>query len=99
VGTDFRTDAMSQDRLHLDLPPIQQSPITLAQTRTPGWETPWTPRQPGVTWDVDVGDHGEEEDDGEKLSRWQRRKKRIRVYMLTNPYVPLVSIRFCASFA
>lgn len=89
IGTDFRSEAMSEDRLHLDLPPPPQSPITLAQTRTPGWETPWTPRGPGVTWDVDVGDN-EEEDDGEKVSKWQKRKKRIRVYMLTNTYVPLV---------
>ncbi|EKM61197.1 uncharacterized protein PHACADRAFT_204361 [Phanerochaete carnosa HHB-10118-sp] len=99
IGTDFRSEAMSEDRLHLDLPPPPQSPITLAQTRTPGWETPWTPRAPGVTWDVGVGDS--EENGGEKLSKWQGRKKRIRVYMLTNTYVPLlfrlVNIAFTTS--
>lgn len=92
IGTDFRSEAMSEDRLHLDLPPQPQSPITLAQTRTPGWETPWTPRAAGVTWDIEVGDNSQE-DDGEKLSKWQARKKRIRVYMLTNTYVPLVGSR------
>ena len=81
----------AHDRLHIDLPPIQQSPITLAQTRTPGWETPWTPRAPGVSWSVDIEESDSHENDGEKLSKWQRRKKRIRVYMLTNTYVPLVS--------
>lgn len=100
IGTDFRPEAVSEDRLHLDLPPAPQSPITLAQTRTPGWETPWTPRAPGVTWDIDVGDN-EQEDEGEKLSKWQKRKKRIRVYMLTNTYVPLlfrlVNISFTTS--
>lgn len=35
--------------------------------------------------------HGEiREEDSEKLSLWARRKKKIRVYMLTNTYVPLV---------
>ena len=83
------------DGLHLDLPPNHiQSPNTVAQTRTPGWETPWSPRLPEHTanWDVDLEDVLEERDDNEKLSRWVRRKKRIRVYMLTNTYVPLVSI-------
>lgn len=92
VGTDFRSAAISQDRLRLDLPP-QQSPITLAQTRTPGWETPWTPRAPGVSWNVDIDESDGRDEDREKLSRWQTRKKRIRVYMLTNTYVPLVRFR------
>lgn len=87
--------ARAADGLHLDLPPqIVQSPNTLSQTRTPGWETPWSPRLPERTanWDGDFEIELEDRDDNEKLSRWQRRKKRIRVYMLTNTYVPLVSI-------
>ncbi|KIP12458.1 hypothetical protein PHLGIDRAFT_97789 [Phlebiopsis gigantea 11061_1 CR5-6] len=99
-GGDFRPRAHDR-RLHIDLPPIHQAPITLAQTRTPGWETPWTPRAPGVSWSVDIEESDSHEHDGEKLSKWQRRKKRIRVYMLTNTYVPLlfrfVNITFTAS--
>ena len=90
--TEFRhAVGVGRDRvMRLELPPIQQSPMTLSQTRTPGWETPWTPRAPGVSWNVDLDGSDSHEDDGEKLSKWQRRKKRIRVYMLTNTYVPLV---------
>ncbi len=84
-----------QDQFHLDLPPPPSSPTTLAQTRTPGWETPWTPRVPGAAWNT-VTANEEHEDENEKLSRWQRRKKRIRVYMLTNTYVPLVCQHFTA---
>ena len=80
------------NRLHLDLPLPTHSPQTLAQAKTPGWDTPWSPRAPGrptASWDTtDVSDH----DSDEKNSRWQLRKKRVRVYMLTNVYVPLVGV-------
>ncbi|KAI0814842.1 hypothetical protein BC629DRAFT_1588535 [Irpex lacteus] len=89
------------DRLHLDLPPPVHAPQTLAQAKTPGWDIPWSPRIPGRTnasWDTtDLSDH----ETDEKKSRWQRRKKRARVYLLTNVYVPLlfrvVNIMFTTS--
>lgn len=90
MDSDFRPEAV--DRLHLDLP-APHSPTTLAQTKTPGWDLPWSPRAPGQangSWNGIL--ENEQENEDEKMSLWQRRKKRIRVYMLTNTYVPLVSV-------
>ncbi|KAI0348441.1 hypothetical protein BDW22DRAFT_1404340 [Trametopsis cervina] len=95
VGTDLR-----MPKLHLDLQEMH-SPQTVAQTKTPGWDVPWSPRAPGqptVSWDTSAGS---DEDSNEKSGVWQTRKKRIRVYMLTNVYVPLlfrvVNIMFTTS--
>lgn len=87
--------AVPPRNMHLDLPPpMTPSPITLAQTRTPGWDIPWSPRAPGeeaISWDQEAEELTDSrDDDTEKGGRWQRRKKRARVYMLTNAYVPLV---------
>lgn len=84
-GEEFRPPG----RLHLELPLPTHSPQTLAQTKTPGWDIPWSPRIPGQvssSWDTTVHDSDHEKD--ERENRW---KKRARVYMLTNVYVPLVS--------
>ncbi|KAI0094999.1 hypothetical protein BDY19DRAFT_982307 [Irpex rosettiformis] len=94
-------ESTSPNRLHLDLPLPTHSPQTLAQAKTPGWDVPWSPRVPGrptASWDTtDVSDLGSDD----KTSRWQLRKKRVRIYMLTNVYVPLlfrvVNIMFTTS--
>lgn len=89
-----------QSRFHLDLPRPDFT-MTLAQNMTPGWDSPWSPRPPAdlvariTTNGTAPSDllHGDPRDeDSEKLSIWARRKKKIRVYMLTNTYVPLVSL-------
>lgn len=82
---------------HLELPP--PDPITLAQNKTPGWDSPWTPRPPAalvaritgnMNGDARTQDGSESGSDDKNLSRHARRRKRIRMYILTNPYVPLV---------
>jgi len=97
IESDFRPP----EQLHLELPQPPHSPTTVAQTKTPGWDIPWSPRVPGqppVAWDT-MADSDRES--VEKSGLWQRRKKRIRVYMLTNTYVPLlfrvVNIMFTSS--
>ncbi|KAJ3477546.1 hypothetical protein NLI96_g10395 [Meripilus lineatus] len=92
--------ALPQSRFHLDLPHSDLT-MTIAQNMTPGWDSPWSPRPPADlvarittngTAPSDLMMHGEiREEDSEKLSLWARRKKKIRVYMLTNTYVPLDS--------
>ncbi|OSX67400.1 hypothetical protein POSPLADRAFT_1030457 [Postia placenta MAD-698-R-SB12] len=86
------------DPLHVDIPP-HSKPHTLAQNVTPGWDTPWTARPPDFS---SRGQRSRDElvespsptgvhhDDNEKLNSWARRRKRIRAYMIYNPYVPLL---------
>ncbi|THH20839.1 hypothetical protein EW146_g591 [Bondarzewia mesenterica] len=84
--------------LHLSMPTPPVAPSTLAQSRTPGWDTPWAPRPqeaPGRGWYERLGKihHAEARDDhdqGDNLSPWARRKKRARAYLLSNAYVPLL---------
>ena len=83
--------------LHVDLPPPPTSPFTLSHNATPGWDTPWSSRAPrtvglGVHPYHRTDDHPDQDvqDDEEKLSTWQARRKRFRVYILYNAYVPLV---------
>ncbi|KAI0788609.1 hypothetical protein C8Q75DRAFT_734297 [Abortiporus biennis] len=92
-------DTEAHDRgFHLDLPP--PDPLTISQNQTPGWDSPWAPRAPAelvarITGNAANGDAGHNvetssEENDEKLSRWARRRKRFRVYILTNTYVPLI---------
>lgn len=102
--------------LHLPLP--TPAPFTLAQTRTPGWDTPWSGGSSGPggrssrsNTNVFVGQgsnlgvrdyaqlngHGHDNgasdtspDGGRNRSKWYRRRKRIRAFVLNNSYVPLV---------
>lgn len=78
------------------LPP-PQAPFTLSQTQTPGWETPWSARVPdgnGVEHSTSygLGEQGPEDDvDSNKhLTPWKRKKKRFRLFVLSNTYVPLL---------
>ncbi|KAI0778517.1 hypothetical protein BD413DRAFT_465477 [Trametes elegans] len=85
-----------RSRLRIDMPPTASGPFTLAHNRTPGWDTPWTSSHPSGMDDhhdpqsFDVGSHHDEE----KLTPWQRRRKRFRAYMMYNIYVPLL-FRLC----
>lgn len=78
--------------LTIDLPPPPSAPFTMAQSRTPGWDSPWTARaaRPGPSQSQELFGHHADED--EKLNNtWSKRKKRLRAFVLTNTYVPLVS--------
>ena len=79
----------NRSRLRIDMPPPDIS-FTLAQNATPGWETPWTSAHPNGSGRIgssrDDGSHHDEE----KLTPWQKRRKRFRAYMMYNLYVPLV---------
>ena len=87
--------ATPRNRLHIDMPPTS-GPFTLAHNRTPGWDTPWTSSHPGGMEDTHepyTNESGSHHDD-EKLTPWQRRRKRLRAYMMYNLYVPLVRSTF-----
>ena len=85
----------------LSIPMPAQLPIsyTLAHTNTPGWDTPWTarPNAQGPNRHNRLDSYGFEEDQQSTSSprisgsKWTRRKKRIRSFILVNTYVPLVS--------
>ena len=80
----------NRSRLRIDMPPTS-APFTLAQNRTPGWDTPWTSAHPGDSRDrmSSFREQGSQHDE-EKQTTWQRRRKRLRAYMMYNLYVPLV---------
>lgn len=87
--------------------PSTSMPFTLAHARTPGWDTPWSPRTAGDKIEPmfpevesvghgDVGDtSGAMKEGNEALSGitlWQRRRKRLRLFFLNNNYVPVVCL-------
>ncbi|KAG6842565.1 hypothetical protein C0991_000091 [Blastosporella zonata] len=97
-----------------DLPTAAPTPspaqYTLAHTSTPGWDDPWSPRtavQGPVRNNLDREssydlEPVEESADSDKSgNKWRRRKKRFRVFILSNIYVPLlfrmINITFTAS--
>lgn len=73
--------------LTIDLPPPPSAPFTMAHSKTPGWDTPWTARRDDPTQAQEF--FGADKD--EALSCWSVRRKRLRMFILTNNYVPLVS--------
>jgi hypothetical protein len=76
--------------LTIDLPPPPTASFTLAQSRTPGWDSPWTARAARNDHSQAQDLFGYDEDEDEKLTRWSARKKRLRRFVLTNTYVPLL---------
>lgn len=86
--------------LHADLPRSPSRPFTLPHTQTPGWDTPWSARLPtsitrpngnGNAYNQsETEEHQSKEED--KQTPWQQRKKMLRGFLLTNSYVPLVSV-------
>ncbi|KAI0715263.1 hypothetical protein C8Q76DRAFT_451039 [Earliella scabrosa] len=85
---------VNRSRLRIDMPATNTS-FTLAQNRTPGWETPWTSAHPNGSAERmgSIPEQGSQHDE-EKLTPWQRRRKRIRAYIMYNLYVPLL-FRLC----
>lgn len=93
-------DVIPADPLHVDIPPPPTTPYTIAQNTTPGWDSPWSARPLGdnpratnrsaerVQQLTPVDEHTSEKI--KSASTWARRRKRVRAYMLYNPYVPLV---------
>lgn len=86
--------------LRISLPPPTQHPFTISHNRTPGWDSPWTPRVPHSLYrppshpllgDGAFGRKDTDDDDHEHGSIWRKRKRRFRAFILSNPYVPLVS--------
>lgn len=73
--------------LKIDLPSPLSAPYTMAQSRTPGWDSPWTARPPRNR-DEDILARDASDPDGRTGSK----KKKLRTFILTNPYVPLVRV-------
>ncbi|GJJ09649.1 hypothetical protein Clacol_003873 [Clathrus columnatus] len=86
-------------RLQLPLPP--DPPFTVSHTKTPGWDSPWTPRVPTsvLTRQGDLESNPTEvrtdasrtKENLENNSSQKPLRKRIRGYFLHNNSVPLVS--------
>lgn len=92
-----------ENRLQIALPPPPAAPNTIAQSRTPGWDVPWTPRADGVSDYLSHGqyepldaDHSTVREAGLRESStktkpgWAGMRQRARRYLLSNVYVPLV---------
>lgn len=90
--------------LRIVLPTTPVTPHTLpARGRTPGWDSPWSAR-PLPNLDIyeqlqNGGSNEEQPVDDSKERWWPRTRKGARVYLLTNPYVPLVKHPLLADFA
>lgn len=91
---------------HIPLP-ATPAPITISQNRTPGWDTPWSDRARQSLDDsgshgsnlasrqdsfANANGAADEPPNGRKRSKWYRRRKRLRMFILYNAYVPLVSL-------
>jgi hypothetical protein len=95
--SEFRGRALT---INLPSQPTPGAMFTMHQARTPGWQTPWTPRNANPTmqgeyWNVEMA-NGDMPDasQSDELARdgnpWVRRRKRVRAFFLNNVYVPLV---------
>lgn len=74
--------------LTIDLPPPPSAPFTMAQSQTPGWNSPWTPRVPNLPMSQEEEMFGSSDEGDKTMSR----KKKLRSFILTNNFVPLVSL-------
>jgi len=85
--------------LSIDMPPHET--FTVAQNPTPGWDSPWTARPTAQgpfrdherenSYGLDAPVHDDSSDTSGKKDSWATRKKRLRIFLLNNAYVPLVS--------
>ncbi|KAF5377453.1 hypothetical protein D9615_005304 [Tricholomella constricta] len=86
--------------MSIALPTPPAAPYTLAHNVTPGWDSPWSPRMaaqgPVHNHDRNSSYGLNQVDDDESIrslnttSIWCRRKQRLRAFILTNTYVPLL---------
>lgn len=84
--------------LAIPLPTPAAAPFTLSHTATPGWDAPWTARTaaqgprgghfPATDEEQEESAHHSSKD----ATVWRSRKKRLRVFILNNIYVPLVRL-------
>jgi hypothetical protein len=88
--------------INISRPQPHTDMLTMKQARTPGWNQPWSPRQPRESdSSEDIEDAHLESGRGdpwEGRTAWYRRRKRLRAFILNNNYVPLVSgvVRACS---
>ena len=81
-------------------PPLQVSlptsthpdTVTLPQNGTPGWDIPWSsPNLQGSSPQLRGSSHGSDQEvTTTNSSKWSRRTKQIRSFIIANPYAPLV---------
>ncbi|KAJ3528453.1 hypothetical protein NMY22_g9407 [Coprinellus aureogranulatus] len=91
-------DPENGDQLSIPMPiPAFPPPTTVAHATTPGWDMPWSSRLaaqgPNPQYHHDNSsdsDTDERESAHDGLSGWPAKKKRMRSFILTNTYVPLL---------
>ncbi|KAJ7631095.1 hypothetical protein FB45DRAFT_917488 [Roridomyces roridus] len=88
--------------LSITMPTPPAPSLTLNNAMTPGWDVPWTSRVgaqgPAHRHNTDGELFAEEEeeessspvDPDKHYTVWRRRRKRLRVFILSNTYVPLL---------
>lgn len=99
--TSGSTSREGRSALRLELPVPPEPPFTVSHTKTPGWDTPWTPRaqnnpftrrddlENNAPYMSRTKENGEDHHIDRSHSKPLR--KRIRHYLLHNNSVPLVS--------
>jgi hypothetical protein len=77
---------------HHPLPPHPTAPFTLSQNATPGWDTPWSAsaHAQGPYFFDNPETDSDEVDQNKNLSSWGKKKKKLRLFVLSNTYVPLL---------
>ncbi|KAJ6575234.1 hypothetical protein B0H19DRAFT_1127803 [Mycena capillaripes] len=98
-----RTGAINRNwNLSITLPTPPATSFTMQHNATPGWDAPWTSRVgaqgPPGRHNSDASGYIEEDDisspvdvDPDKHGTvWRRRRKRLRTFILSNAYVPLL---------
>ncbi|KAJ2920183.1 hypothetical protein MD484_g23, partial [Candolleomyces efflorescens] len=71
-------------------------PSTTAHASTPGWDMPWSSKlsaqgpHPQYSHNSEDSDQDERVSTKDELVGWAARRKRIRSFILSNPYVPLL---------
>ncbi|KAJ6604765.1 hypothetical protein DFH09DRAFT_1019072 [Mycena vulgaris] len=86
--------------LSITLPTPPAASFTMQHSVTPGWDVPWTSRVgaqgPPGRHNSDASGFTEDErddspvDPGKQKTLWGRRRKRLRAFILSNAYVPLL---------
>lgn len=94
-----RTNNPNNAGFHLDLPAPDPVVTTISHNKTPGWDSPWSPRPPAelvarITGNSNgslrMRDAEAHDEENEKLGAWAKRRKRYRAFIMHNTYVPLV---------
>ncbi|KAG6820369.1 hypothetical protein H0H93_001340 [Arthromyces matolae] len=97
VESNELTDGRRDWDLAFPTPPVAQN--TIANSMTPGWDDPWSPRTAiqgparnhlsrQTSYGLGAPDESEVDQKGDK--KWRSRRKRFRAFILSNTYVPLL---------